>query len=187
MGSNGLFSIARSVRNLGYSVPVKTLFLMRHAKSSWANEGLSDHDRPLNKRGLHDAPAMATRLRERGVVFDGVVSSSALRARETVRLFGDVLNWDPGIVHIEPSLYGATAQEWQQLVQQLDEEWNTALMVGHNPTLTEMAQEWGRFDIVNVPTCAWLEIRYAGDFWGNLGDSNRDLEIDFDYPKRLLD
>ena len=162
---------------------MKTLFLARHAKSSWGLSGASDHERPLNNRGRRDGPAMARRLLERGVRLDHLISSSAQRAKETAAFFVDELEIPAESFVLERALYGATAVDWLRLIQGLDESLNSVMMIGHNPTLTEIANGLGRIDIMNVPTCGILECRFSGEYWGNFGDNLDELEIGFDFPK----
>ncbi|MDA7510883.1 histidine phosphatase family protein [Verrucomicrobia bacterium] len=162
---------------------MKTLFLSRHAKSSWGQSGTPDHERPLNERGCRDAPAMARRLQKRGVRLDRLISSSAQRAQETASFFVEELEVPPEAFFLETALYGATAVDWLRLIQGLDESLDSVMMIGHNPTLTELANGLGRIDITNVPTCGILECRFSGDYWANFGDQLGELEIEFDFPK----
>ena len=162
---------------------VKTLYLVRHAKSSWANLSGGDHARPLNERGRANAPAMAERLRLRGVKLDRLITSSAQRTKETGRFLAKGLRVESPQVEEEDELYGADVADWIRLIQKLNESWQTVMMIGHNPTLTELAHEFGRTDILNVPTCGVLECQFEGEFWGNFGDQLRELKVRFDFPK----
>ena len=162
---------------------MKTLYLVRHAKSSWENAEGGDHARTLNERGRKNAPEMAARLKKRAVMLARLITSSATRARETGAFFASGLEIADASVLVEAKLYGASAPDWLRLIQSLDESWNSVMMIGHNPTLTELANGLGRIDISNVPTCGILECRYRGEFWGNFGEQASELEIDFDYPK----
>ncbi len=166
---------------------MKTLYLLRHAKSSWAEPGLPDRERPLNPRGRRNAPAMARRLNDKGARLDQAITSPARRALETLRFFTESLGVPAARVRVEEMLYGATAEVWLRLIQQLDEAWQTVMMAGHNPAITELAHVLGRADIVNVPTCGILECRYRGEYWGNMGEDVDCLTIGFDYPKRIAD
>ncbi|MCS1408304.1 MAG: 2,3-bisphosphoglycerate-dependent phosphoglycerate mutase [Verrucomicrobia subdivision 3 bacterium] len=166
---------------------MKTLYLVRHAKSSWADPGLADRDRPLNRRGMRNGPMMAERLRAKGVRFDQMITSPVKRAQETLRFFIDGLGVSKSKVRVEEALYGASVDQWLRLIQQLDESWTTAMMVGHNPTITELAHALGRSDISNVPTCGILACEYDGDYWANFGDDPKQVFVDFDYPKRVVE
>jgi len=126
---------------------------------------------------------MARRLQKRGVRLDRLISSSAQRAKETASFFVGELEIPPESFVLEPALYGATAVDWLRLIQGLDESLDSVMMIGHNPTLTELANGLGRIDIMNIPTCGILECRFSGDYWGNFGDQLSELEIGFDFPK----
>ena len=130
---------------------------------------------------------MAQRLQDRGVRLDCLISSSAKRAQETAACFVEKLGVSPERFLTESALYGASAVDWLRLIQELDESWNSVLMIGHNPTLTELANGLGRIDILNVPTCGMLEFQFSGEYWGNFGDKLGELEIDFDFPKNAED
>jgi phosphohistidine phosphatase len=120
----------------------RRLVLLRHAKSDWP-EGVPDHDRPLAKRGRRDAPAVGRWLGESGYAPDAVVCSSALRARETWELASAGLRTEvPGVspeVRYESRVYEATVLGLLMLVREFSPEWRTALLVGHNPGLAELA------------------------------------------------
>lgn len=166
---------------------MKVLYLLRHAKSSWAQPGLPDKERPLNPRGRRNAPGMAKRLRDKGVRLDQAIASPAQRAWETLGFFTKRLEVPKTKVRVEEALYGATAEIWLRLIRQLDETWQTVMMVGHNPAITDLAHFLGRTDILNVPTCGILECRSPGGRWGSLEEETNRLTIDFDYPKRMAD
>lgn len=141
---------------------MKTLVLARHAKSSWDEADIDDHDRPLNDRGEHDAPRMAKRLAGTGVVLDAILSSTALRARTTAEVFADVLG-----LAVEPDqrLYGASPSEITAIVVERDVD--GVMVVAHDPGMSVLA---GRFapDIVHMPTCAVATFTWAdgsGDSW----------------------
>lgn len=166
---------------------MKTLYIVRHAKSSWGDSSQQDWERPLNERGLRVAPEMARRLKARDVTLDRLVTSFAVRAKTTAEIFMAGLELSEAVLAVDEGLYGASAQDWLRTIQQLDEAWQTVMMVGHNPSITELIQFLGRTDIANVPTCGVLEVRYEGGFWGNFGDQSKDLQIGFDYPNRTAD
>jgi phosphohistidine phosphatase len=132
-----------------------TLALVRHAKSDWGDPSLDDHDRPLNDRGLRDAPVMARRLADSGFVLDVILSSTALRARTTARFFGDEFGLD---VTLEERLYGAPASV---LLAAAAESGATSVMVvAHDPGMTVLA---GRLsdEIAHMPTCAVATFTWA--------------------------
>lgn len=126
-----------------------TLVLVRHAKSDWGDPGLDDHDRPLNGRGLRDAPAMARRLAETGLTLDAIVSSTALRAHTTADFFGEQFGLP---VVLDAELYGAPARTLREVAA---ERAVPALMiVAHDPGMTNLAGDLSDGGIGHMPTCA---------------------------------
>ncbi|REL24768.1 histidine phosphatase family protein [Rhodohalobacter sp. SW132] len=113
----------------------KTILFMRHAKSSWADSAQKDFDRPLNKRGKRDAPAMGRYLKEQGVVPDYIVSSAAQRARETVLLLAYAQGQGENIISWNEDLYYEGADAYLQAVRRAPESALTILVAGHNPSV----------------------------------------------------
>ena len=111
---------------------MKTLFIMRHAKSSWAETDLADFDRPLNDRGRRDAPFMGTVMRENGYAPEIILSSPAVRARETARLVKEGGNL-AGEIFFDDRIYEASPQTLKQVVSEIDDKNASAMLVGHNP------------------------------------------------------
>lgn len=134
------------------------LILMRHAKSSWKDERLADHDRPLNKRGERDAPTMGRRLRDAAIRLDSILCSSAVRALSTAERVAEQLE-SAVPLQVLPELYGAAAADVLNLVAALGSEVKACLVVGHNPTVTELANHFSERPIENVPTSGILLIR----------------------------
>jgi len=153
---------------------MKTLYLVRHAKSDWGDPLLDDHDRPLNERGLRDAPAMGHRLAERGVRPDRIVTSTAVRARSTARLLARTLGVGDDHVVEEPRLYGATGSGILAVASTLDDALDSAMLAGHNPGMSdavgELTGEW-----VELPTCAVVECRVNVDHWAELVEGTGEL------------
>lgn len=113
-----------------------SLHLLRHAKSSWADDELDDHDRPLSKRGRRDAETMARHLAQRGSL-DLVLSSTATRVRATLAPVLEILK--PKRVLLDRALYLAPGAKLLEHLRETDEQVGTALLVGHNPGLHELA------------------------------------------------
>lgn len=143
---------------------MKTLLLARHAKSDWGVPGLADHDRPLNSRGLRDAPVMARRLLDQGVGVEAVVSSSAVRARSTASEYAAVF----GLSEIvEPLLYAASARSILAVAAALPDDIGVAMLVGHNPGMTHAVTELtGAY--IEMPTCAVAECAVDIGSWAEL-------------------
>lgn len=164
---------------------MKTLFLIRHAKSSWAEPGLPDHDRALNDRGRRDAPEMGRRLELRGVEPDLIVSSTALRARTTARLMADELGVAPDRIVHDERVYASSVDRLLYLLQELDEKLDCVLLVGHNPEMTELARHFSDA-IPDMPTCAVAEFRFDADTWADIG-ALAPAASSFDSPKKSQD
>ena len=156
----------------------RILLLVRHAKSSWKDESLADIDRPLNKRGHRDAPEMARRLKQRGLVPDVVVSSSAVRALATARIMVDETGCANEVV-VHEDLHAAMRSDVLEVVKSIDDSIRIAMIVGHNPTLTELANQFSPEEIENVPTCVIVMLSIAD--WHQ--PSHAEF-LDMDYPKR---
>ena len=114
---------------------MKTLLLMRHAKSSWDNPGLRDFDRPLNERGLKAAPLMGRYLRAQGIAPDLIVSSPAQRAQQTAQLVKEAARCAAPIRY-EAAIYDANLNALLKVLQALDKTTKTVLLVGHNPSFS---------------------------------------------------
>jgi len=145
---------------------MKTLLLMRHAKSSWNNARLSDYERPLNERGRHDAPRMGELLRREGLIPDLIIASSAKRAATTAELVALELSLDSDIRYTE-KLYLAEPNAYITLARQLDNEIETLLMVGHNPGVQELV-EWLTGEEEMMSTAALAHVRAPIQKWSEL-------------------
>lgn len=111
---------------------MKTLYVLRHAKSSWENSDLADFDRPLNDRGKTAAPFMGKVMKEGGLVPGLILSSPAVRARETARLVKEAAGFDAAIEH-DGQIYEASPQTLQHVASSIDDSFESAMIVGHNP------------------------------------------------------
>lgn len=162
---------------------MKELILVRHAKSSWKDPTLSDHDRPLNKRGKRDAPEMGERLAKSGCDPDLIVSSSAVRALDTARSVAGELKYPRERIAVEERLFHAGVAELLLVIRGVDDSVDILMVFGHNPGLTDLANHIGPREIFNMPTCAVLHLRFQADTWATVGDLPGD-EVRYDYPKR---
>ncbi len=148
-------------------VGVKTLLIMRHAKSAWDQEDTPDHDRPLNKRGKHDAPRMGDLLKAEDLLPDLIISSTAKRARTTVELVAEASDYG-GEVRWEESLYAAGPEAYIAILRTLPDDLGSVMVVGHNPGLEELvamlSDEWA-----SLPTAALAQVRLNIPKWADLG------------------
>lgn len=164
---------------------MKTVYFIRHAKSSWNDMSLRDHDRPLNKRGLRDAPFMSKLLKGKGVKVDAILTSSANRALTTANYFKQELDLTDQQFLIRKDIYEAWAETVLEEVKNAPSEAETILVFGHNPTFTSIANFYSEEYIPNVPTCGICKIEFDIDSWGELSKSNGKL-TGFYFPKQYF-
>jgi len=165
---------------------MKTLYLVRHAKSSWDDPTLQDIERTLNKRGRRDAPTMGKRLAARGIHPDLVVSSPARRARETATILATELGYPAEKIAIDEGIWEADVTALLAVIGRLDDALDHVLLVGHNPGMTNIASRLHPDCPADLPTCAVVELRLEATSWGESGDADTVL-VDVDYPKRVHD
>lgn len=170
---------------------MKTLIIVRHAKSSWGAPTLKDHDRALNERGLRDAPFMGSVLAKRGVKPSRILSSSATRAHETAKYFALALGFPVEEIDVRPELYNADAWEILNIVTKLDDADDLVLLFGHNPTLTQVVNSFTEQYLDNVPTCGTNAIGFEVEHWFDASAKNgRLLYQEFPkvyFPQEVLD
>ncbi len=165
---------------------MKTLYLVRHAKSSWNNASMSDHARPLNDRGERDAPEMGNRLRKRAPQPPIIISSSAVRAETTATILAEAIDYPLSELKIDERLYGAEADDVIAIIRELDDVIDCAMLVGHNPTFTDLINSLSESQMDEVPTCSMAILRFSTDTWSKIGETPGEL-LDFDYPKKDMD
>lgn len=164
---------------------MKNLIVIRHAKSSWDEPGLTDFERPLNKRGKRDAPFMGNVLKFRGLIPDLVITSTAKRARKTAQLIVEALGCGEEVIEPRDSIYLAEAADLLDLIRGLDDKPERVFLVGHNPTLTELVNLLAGESIDNIPTCGVASLEFALDSWAHVMEGAARMAF-FDYPKRHL-
>lgn len=161
---------------------MKTLLLIRHAKSSWDIPSYSDFDRPLNERGLRNAPEMALRLKKMGVHVDTFVTSPAKRAKMTAQIFASALSGSADDLLLVPSLYDAESDEFYRVVRYLDNSYNTVAIVSHNPGISDFANQLTKEKVGHFPTCAIFAVDIDCDNWSDVERAKKIFRF-FDYPK----
>lgn len=162
---------------------MKTLTLLRHAKSSWKEKDLQDHERPLNSRGERDAPIMAERIREAGIRPSLILSSPANRAWATAKIIAKEISYPLEFLQRENDLYLAGLNTLINKVAAQDTGFNSIMIVGHNPGLTDFANFLSPGVSGNVPTCGVVSVVIDCDDW-NLRDYHKTELSLYDYPKR---
>ena len=147
---------------------MKTLVLVRHAKSSWKDASLADRDRPLNRRGKHDAPEMGRRLADLVGTPDLIVSSPATRAMATARIIAEAVGYAVDEIREDERIYQAGPAEILDVIRSLQDERDRVFLFGHNPGLTELVNELSEPPVENVPTCGVVVLRLATERWADV-------------------
>ncbi len=159
---------------------MKRLTILRHAKSSWAESGQLDFDRPLNERGFRDLKYMPEAMLKMVGKPDMILSSSANRAQTTARDFAVAFGMD---LHTEKNLYHAEVDTLIQHAKRVSDQVDHLLLVAHNPGLTWLANQLGQnFAIDNLPTCAFVSFDFDMDTWADLKVREGKF-VAYDYPK----
>ncbi len=164
------------------SADVKTLLLLRHAKSSWSDSSLDDHDRPLNKRGKRDAPRMARFIVDSGWVPDIIISSTAARARATALAVAEACDWSPKL-SLQRDLYLASPSDYLAALEEVPPQAARVLMVGHNPGIEELADQLSGITVF-MPTAALVVLESSAPFaefsshGANIVGNHRPKELD---------
>lgn len=161
---------------------MRMLTLVRHAKSSWKDPELSDFNRPLNKRGKRDLPAMATRLQTLQIQPDLILSSGAHRAITTAEQIAQTQDYPVSHIIEVPELYHARIETLINLLQGQSDHYHHIMVVGHNPTLELASYYLIQENINHLPTCGVMQIALSITRWEELSESCGTLER-FDYPK----
>ncbi len=162
---------------------MKTLILLRHAKSSWDNPDIEDFERPLNQRGLKDAPLIAEFLTEIPFIPELIVSSPAKRAKTTAEIISEKTGYNPNNIVFNESVYEADADILMEVVNSTPDKVNTLLLVGHNPAITVFCNLISDKRIDNIPTCGLAAIQMNIKSWKSVAIDCGKL-IFFEYPKK---
>lgn len=162
---------------------MKTLYLIRHAKSSWKNELQDDFDRPLNQRGKDDAPMMGQRLKKLGLQPDMIVSSPAKRARKTAAKIAAELNYQVEKILLVPEIYEAEINDLLGVTELLPDSAATVFLVGHNPGISGLAAYLTGNFADNLPTCSVYAIDFQIDSWQAVSQGLGTCRF-WDYPKK---
>ena len=164
---------------------MKTLLLVRHAKSSWDEIGMDDSERPLNERGKKDAPQMARRLKDKNIKVDVFISSPAKRADKTAKYFAEEYGLEKKEILLVDNLYGASVGSFLEVVSKIDDKHHTVALFSHNPGITEFANTLTSVRIDNIPTCGIFAVQVTANKWADFSKAEK-LFLFFDYPKNPL-
>lgn len=161
---------------------MKNLFLLRHAKSSWANPGQDDFDRPLNDRGKKNIPLMGAVLKNLFIIPDLIISSPAVRAISTSKKMATEIGYDTQHIIIDLRIYEANVKDLLEVVNGISNDYNDVFLVGHNPGFTRFANYLCDAGIDNIPTCGIVQINFELDNWNMITKNSGVLKY-YDYPK----
>lgn len=161
---------------------MKKIIIIRHSKSSWKELSLGDFHRPLNNRGKTDGPIMANYLSSRISKISLLHCSSSLRTSETSKFFIERIKFDK--IQYDESLYHCSSSSILKIIMSYAEEFSSAMIIAHNPGLTNLINEVTRITLDNLPTTGLAEINFNCDLWSDISFKNSDL-IDLKFPKQL--
>ncbi len=162
---------------------MKTIYIVRHAKSSWGNLTQPDFDRPLNDRGFKDAPEMAKRLKKKEAKIDLFVSSPANRAKTTCEFFCETFGKSKKDILFIDELYHAPAATFYAVISELEDEFKSVAIFSHNPGITEFVNSLARgVQIDNMPTCGIFAVEAPIKSWAEFEKAERKF-LFVDYPK----
>ena len=164
-------------------MPAKTLTIVRHAKSSWKDAGLSDRERPLNRRGKRDAPEMGRRIDAANIRPSLILSSPAVRAFTTAKIIAAQIGYPKEFLQREPDLYLASVDTLIDVVARQDEKFNNIMLFGHNPGLTDFVNYLVPGLTDNLPTAGVVAVEFDSDDW-SLRDRPEVELILHDWPKK---
>ena len=156
---------------------------MRHAKSSWKDISLRDHERPLNKRGHRDAPEMGRRLKKHGVRPSLIVSSPAVRAWSTAKAVAKEIGYPSEFLEKDPDLYHASVERSLDVIVSQDERCNNLMLFGHNPGFTDFANFLVPGLTNNLPTAGIVSVAIHQDDWNLFEQPPTELLV-HDWPKK---
>jgi phosphohistidine phosphatase len=161
---------------------MKTLLLVRHAKSDWSTATTNDFDRPLNERGKRDAPDMAERLLNKKIKIDAFVASPAKRAMKTAVVFAKVYDRDKDDIIFKEELYLASVELFYEVIGSISDDFKTIAVFSHNPGITDFANSLTRAKIDNIPTCGIFAVKIDTKKWSGFADAEKEF-LFADYPK----
>jgi phosphohistidine phosphatase len=165
---------------------MKTLLLIRHAKSDWSIPGIADFDRPLNARGYSDAHRMGRNLKKNISGNIVLVSSPAVRALTTALIIAHEVNYPLNKIQLQPDLYEAEAEDYEKVISFLEDQYDTAFIFGHNPTISEVVRNFSDANAIELPTCSVSVFKFQTKEWATIMSSKGVLQAQL-FPKSLTE
>ena len=164
---------------------IKKLLLVRHASSDYAALGVKDIDRVLNDRGIQQAHAMATYLKQKGIFPQLLLTSPAARTRKTALFFVDSFGIGENKIQMVDEMYEAEPETLLDIIRNAPNTVDTLMLVGHNPSIELIASYLTKDDIEKVPTCGVVDLMFELGDWSEIGKGDGEL-IGLDSPEKLL-
>ena len=165
---------------------VKTIHLIRHAKSSWEDPFLADIDRPLNERGIRTSRFMAQHIHEAGCSFENIFCSPAKRAQSTISLISESLPLMDIEWQTDQALYTFYDADLINWLETLDDAFSDIVLVGHNPAFTQVCNRLSDTFIKNIPTCGYVRLKARAPLtWQEITQGSFELAV-FLRPKKLI-
>ena len=161
---------------------MKKIYVLRHAKSSWKDLTLGDFHRPLNSRGQTDGPMMSVYLSTRIDMIDFLHCSSSVRTYETSKYFIERIKFID--IQYDESLYHSSSSEIISNIKCYDEQYHSAMIIAHNPGLTNLINEISDISLDNLPTTGFVEINFDCTKWSDISIDNSTV-VDIKFPKQL--
>ncbi|MDZ7844803.1 MAG: histidine phosphatase family protein [Anaerolineales bacterium] len=147
---------------------MKTLVLIRHAKSSWSEPGLKDHDRPLTKKGKKAARRVGAALVDWGIELDRMLTSTAVRTLSTAELIGEGIGFPLDEIIRDENLYQSAAGELLDIIQDQEDDLEGLMLIGHNPGMTDLVSRLSDLDLDNMPTSGVVVLQYDRERWSEI-------------------
>jgi phosphohistidine phosphatase len=159
---------------------MKTIYIVRHAKSSWEYQGIKDMDRPLKKRGINDAYLVSSVLKEKILKPDAFITSSAIRALSTAVVFCNNFGFPLSRLKINKSLYNFSDGYLVKTIKALDDEFDSAIVFSHDHGINDFVNKFGSKHIEHVPTCGVIGIQFENNHWKSIKKGTTILK---EFPK----
>jgi len=156
---------------------VKTLYLIRHAKANEMSGGESDKEREINATGQVNAAKTGRYLFEKNIIPDIIYSSPAVRAVQTANFLAEQLKLETDEVELSDEIYDASVRSLLQIINKLDETWQTVFIVGHNPAISYLAEYLTGDQVGSMPTCGVTAVSIDGMSWQEVTQDSGRLEF----------
>ena len=162
----------------------KTLFLLRHAHAMEKGVGQKDIDRELDSIGLQNSTRMGINFSNKSLQFDMIMSSPASRAFQTASLIAEQIKYEPARIHKNDEIFEASVRTLLQVVNRFKADWDSVLLVGHNPSITYLAEYLTGAEIGNMTTCGVCQVEFSIDAWQEVTENIGEL-ASYEYPDLL--